>query len=345
MKVSEPTARLDAWVRRWWHGEAGALGHVADLALAPAELLYRGITAARNVGYTRGWLAAERAPMPVVSIGNLGVGGAGKTPFAAWLVERLARWGERPAVVIRGYGDDEVLLHRELNPGVPVYATPRRIAGVREAAAAGATVAVLDDGFQHRAIARDLDVVLVSAEAWTARRRLLPRGPWREGTRALGRAGVVVITRKSAPVERARAVAAEVRGEARDVVLCEIRPAAVAPLAGGELRALDWLLGSSILAVAALADPRPFLANLADAGAAVESEIFADHYAFTSEDAARLVWRAAGRPIVMTHKDAVKLAPLLSREAEAYVLRQEVRIEEGGDRLDAALTRGLGRGA
>ena len=143
-----------------------------------------------------------------------------------------------------------------------MFATPRRIDGVRAAAVAGATVAVLDDGFQHRRIARDLDLVLVSAEAWTARRRLLPRGPWREGARALRRAGVIIVTRKSAAPEQARVVASEVASwsGARGVVVCGIAPSALSRAgASSEGVALDWLRGRAVLAVAALADPLPFL--------------------------------------------------------------------------------------
>ncbi|HEX2189501.1 MAG TPA: tetraacyldisaccharide 4'-kinase, partial [Longimicrobiaceae bacterium] len=206
-----PGLRARAWVARWWAGEAGVAGSALDAALAPAELLFRGGVAARNLAYDRGWLRAERAPVPVVSVGNLGVGGAGKTPVAAWIAARLLARGLRPAVALRGYGDDEVQVHRELNPEVPVFAAARRVDAAREAAAAGRDVVVLDDGFQHRALARDLDVVLVSAEGWTPGRRLLPRGPWREGAAGLRRAGVLVATRKSADAARGAAVAAELR--------------------------------------------------------------------------------------------------------------------------------------
>ena len=106
---------------------------------------------------------------------------------------------------------------------------------------------------------------------------------------------------------------------------------------------LDRLAGRDVLAVAALADPLPFLDNLRALGTAPEPAVYADHYAFSASDAALLVRRAAGRPLVMTHKDAVKLAPLIPPGASAYVLHQELRVEEGDDALVAALHGVLGR--
>ncbi|HEU0078429.1 MAG TPA: tetraacyldisaccharide 4'-kinase [Longimicrobiaceae bacterium] len=329
--------RARTWVARWWAGEAGLPGRALDAGLAPAELLFRGTVAARNLAYDRGWLRAERAPVPVVGVGNVGVGGAGKTPLAAWIAARLLERGLRPAVALRGYGADEVQVHRELNPGVPVLAAARRIVAAREAAAAGCGVVVLDDGFQHRALARDLDVVLVSVEGWTGRRRLLPRGPWREDASALRRADVIVVTRKSAPEAEGVRVARELRSIApgMPVAQCWLAPDALVPLRSAT--AGPPSAGDAVLAVAALADPGPFAENLRGMGLAVELAAFPDHHAFDAAGAAALLARAAGRPIVMTHKDAVKLRDLLSPSAEAWVLTQRVRFTAGEDALLRAL--------
>lgn len=330
--------RARAWVARWWAGEAGLPGTMLGAGLAPAELVFRGTVAARNLAYARGWLRAERAPVPVVSVGNVGVGGAGKTPVAAWIAARLLERGERPAIALRGYGADEVQVHRELNPEVPVFAAARRIRAAREAAAAGCGVVVLDDGFQHRALARDLDVVLVSVEGWTARRRLLPRGPWREDASALRRAGVVVATRKSAPEAEGARVAGELRAIAPGVPVaeCWLAPDALVPL-GREAEPPPPAAGAAVLAVAALADPVPFAENLRGMGLSVELAAFPDHHAFDAGEAAALLARAAGRPIVMTHKDAVKLRDLLPPSAHARVLTQRVRFTAGEDALLRAL--------
>lgn len=335
--------RPDDFARRVWAGEGGALGAALRVALAPAEAAFRGVVAARNGAYDRGWLHAEHVDAPVISVGNVAVGGAGKTPFAAWLARRLAEWGRKPAIALRGYGEDEIVLHRELNPDIPVFRGKRRVDAAREAIAAGRDAIVLDDAFQHRALARDLDLVLVPVEGWEPRPRVLPRGPWREGLDALGRADAIVLTRKSADAARAAQVAAEVGRlhPAKPIVRCALLPSRLAPLRGGAGTGVDALAGRRVLAVAALATPEPFFATLRGAGAEVEAAAYPDHHPFSAEDARGLMDRAGGRRLVMTHKDAVKLRALLPPDADAWVLEQRVEIESGADTLDVALRRAL----
>lgn len=335
--------RPDAFVREVWAGEGGAAGAALRGLLAPAEAVYAAAVRARNQGYARGWLRSERVDVPVISIGNLSVGGAGKTPFAAWTARRLREWGRRPAIALRGYGEDEILLHRELNPDVPVFANRRRVEAAREAAAAGCDAVVLDDGFQHRALARDLDVVLLPVEGWEPRPRLVPRGPWREGLDALARADLVVLTRKSADAARAAEVAAEIGRlhPAPPLAQCALLPSRLVPLHGGEARGMETLAGRRVLGVAALALPEPFIEHLFEAGAEVDAATYPDHHLFDRDDANDLVEWAGGRMMVMTHKDAVKLRALLPPSADAFVLEQSVAIERGAEALDAALRRAL----
>ncbi|HZD03916.1 MAG TPA: tetraacyldisaccharide 4'-kinase, partial [Longimicrobiales bacterium] len=108
-------------VRRWWAGEGGLGGGVARTLTAPSEWLYRLGTGLRNRAFDAGWLRTHRTPGPVVSVGNLVVGGTGKTPVSAWLGTALERAGCRPALVARGYGVDELALHRRWNPSIPVH--------------------------------------------------------------------------------------------------------------------------------------------------------------------------------------------------------------------------------
>ncbi|HEV7590514.1 MAG TPA: tetraacyldisaccharide 4'-kinase [Longimicrobium sp.] len=334
---------MRAFVTRWWGGAGGAAGKVLDVALLPAEWAFRGVVAARNAAFARGMIVVDAVDVPVISVGNVGVGGAGKTPFAAWLAGRLRAWGHRPGIALRGYGEDEILLHRELNPRVWVASGARRVEAARELVVAGCDVVVLDDGFQHRRLARDLDVVLVAVEAWDPSPRLLPRGPWREDVPALARADAIVLTRKSAGAARAAEVAAEVARAVpgKPIAVCHLAPARLTPLHGGAARKLAWLRARDVLAVAALAQPGPFFDALRDAGAEVEEAAYSDHHPYTSADARHILDRAAGRTIVMTHKDAVKLRELLPPSTEALVLEQAVRIEAGGDALDGALRRAL----
>jgi tetraacyldisaccharide 4'-kinase len=339
--------RPDEFAREVWSGGGGAAGSALRVLLAPAEAGYGAVVRARNGAYDRGWLRSERVDVPVISIGNISLGGAGKTPFAAWMARRLMEWGRRPAIALRGYGEDEILLHRELNPDVPVFRGTRRVEAAREAVAAGRDVVVLDDAFQHRALARDLDIVLVPVEGWEPRPRLVPRGPWRERPRALGRADAIVLTRKSADAARAVQVEREVaRMHPRiPIIQCALLPSRLVPLHGGAARGMDALDGRKVLGVAALAVPEPFIEHLVEAGAEVDGATYPDHHPFDANDAADLVQWAGGRMMVMTHKDAVKLRPLLPASAEAYVLEQAVTIENGADALDAALRRALGERA
>lgn len=335
--------RPDDFAREVWAGGGGAAGAALRVALAPAEAAYGAIVGARNAAYDRGWLRSERAEVPVISIGNISVGGAGKTPFAAWIARRLREWGRRPAIALRGYGEDEILLHRELNPDVPVFRGKRRVEAAREAAAAGCDAVVLDDAFQHRALARELDIVLVPVEGWEPRPHLVPRGPWRESPRALGRADLIVLTRKSTDAARA----AEVEGEVarmhprKPIVRCALLPSRLVPLHGGEAKGIDALAGRKVLGVAALAVPEPFIEHLVEAGAEVDASTYPDHHPFDEDDARDLVEWAGGRMMVVTHKDAVKLRALLPSSVNVYVLEQTVTIESGADALDAALRHAL----
>jgi tetraacyldisaccharide 4'-kinase len=332
-----------AWVRRWWRGEGGAVGGVLDGVLWPVEHLFGAIAAARNNAYERGLLRVERATIPVISVGNLSVGGAGKTPVAAWVAGRLLAWGFRPAIVLRGYAEDEVDVHRELNPEVEVVVGKRRAAAVAEAAVRGCDVAVVDDGFQHRALARDLDLVLVSADGWRERRPLLPRGPWRERVTGLRRAGVAVVTRKAVSLSRAEEVAAALDRAVpgTTVAICRIEPSRVVSLHGGVPNPVENLSGREVLAVASLADPEPFRRNLQAAGARVELLAYPDHHDFDRSDVDRILRDLRGRPLLMTRKDAVKLRALIPEGPEALVLEQTVHMECGGDLLDDALRKAV----
>jgi tetraacyldisaccharide 4'-kinase len=331
--------RLAAGVVRMWAGEGGAAGAALRAALRPAEAVYRGVIRLRNAAFDRGWRPARDPGIPVVSVGNLTVGGTGKTPLTAWMVRTLAEAARRPAVVLRGYGDDETREHTELNPDVPVFPAPRRIEGATAAREAGCDVVVLDDGFQHRVLARDLDLVLIAAEQWTPRPRLLPAGRWREGLRALARADAVIVTRKTASDAAAEACIEGIRRRVPHlpIAVAAIRPGALTPVGGDEPRPLEALAGSDVLAAAGLADPAPFFGQLRAAGLAVEEIAFPDHHPYAAVDGERLADLAAGRPLLVTRKDAVKLRPLLPPDLDAWVVDLDVRFERGEDAIRTLL--------
>ena len=335
---------LAARLTATWHRDG-----LGARLLAPAAWVFGGGVAVRNALYDRGLRRAYRLGLPTVSIGNLSVGGTGKTPLTSWVAGEFAARGLRPAILLRGYrGEDETLVHRELTPAAEVLADPDRVRGAGRARAAGAQVLILDDGFQHRRAARDLDVVLVAAEDGAAH-RLLPAGPLREGRSALARAQVLVVTRKVATQDDAADVASAwseghdhltiVVAElaARDLVAVHADPG-VAP----STAAISSLAGKAVCAISGVGAPESFERQLIGHGARVRSAVrFADHHAYTERDVARLVDLArSAEAVVCTLKDAVKLRGRWPRGGPPlWYLSQAVTIEWGAEEFGARLAR------
>lgn len=355
----------------WWSERPGA----AAIALAPplrlAAALFRAGAALRGALYDAGVLRAARAGVPVVSIGNLAVGGAGKTPAALAVAHRLLARGRRVAILSRGYGatrsdprvvsdgarvllpadqggDEPVLVARRL-PGTPVLCGPRRAAlAARAVGELGTDVLLLDDGFQHRALARDLDVVVLDAANPFGNGRLLPAGPNREPRAALRRAGLVWLSRAdqadAARLEALRALAREATGrapvESRHAPVGLV-DAALAP-AGG----LDLLRDRRVLLLAGIARPGGFRRTLAALGAEIAAEaVFPDHHRFTGAELAEAL-RAADAArcelVVTTEKDAVRLPAAAAADPRVRAVRIDAAVVAGGEALDAALDAALG---
>jgi tetraacyldisaccharide 4'-kinase len=326
---------------RVWYG-TDAFASTLRTALIPAERIFGGLVGARELLYDAGWLPARETSIPALSVGNLTVGGTGKTPMAAWLARGLFARGARPAVVLRGYGDDEPLVHRILNPDVPVIVGADRVTAVAQAAAAGATVAVLDDAFQHRRVQRLADIVLVSADRWTGGVRLLPAGPWREPLEAIRRATLVVVTRKAASDLRVGEVHEELARIAPSIPRVSVR------LAFGELvrvgesvetRAIESLRGARVRALLSIADPKAFIQQMQAKGIQIDPRIFPDHHSFTgAEIDAALRGVASDDLVLCTLKDAVKLGPLWPRLAPPlWYVSQQVMVERGVGGLERVL--------
>lgn len=322
----------------WWSDSAGA--RAARVALAPASMLFSLVVRVRNALYDRRIVRVHAPRIPALSVGNLTVGGTGKTPVSSWLATALQSRGARPAIVLRGYGDDEPLVHARLTPDIPVIVDANRLEAIERAAAADSDIAVLDDGFQHRRVSRAADVVLVSADVPGGPVRLLPTGPLREPVTALRRASLVIITRKAATLDDARAVAAHVHAIAPDV------PTAIVHLALGEIRIgvappvpLASIAGRRVLAIAGIGNGDAFGEQLRQAGATVRMKAFPDHHPFTEADARALARDLGADEIALcTLKDAVKLLSLWPREARAIgYVSQAVIVEECKDAIDAIL--------
>ncbi|MCG6949697.1 MAG: tetraacyldisaccharide 4'-kinase [Acidobacteria bacterium] len=310
--------------------------------LLPMTPLYRGAVAARNAAYRRGWIERTRLDVPVISVGNLTFGGTGKTPTVIALARDLVRKGRHPAVLTRGYkrdddaqavvvgpdpkqtaaevGDEPLEMARRL-PGVPIVVDPDRARGGARAQLLGADVVVLDDGFQHRRLERDLDLVLVDAGDPFGGGRLPPLGRLREPLTGLARAGAVLVTKVSTEW---RAQVAEIERVAHrvapglEILVSRIRPNRVLVPPEG-WREPTILSGQRVLAFAGLGRPEGFAATLVEAGAEiVATRWFPDHHAYTDQDLADILSqaRAASAVPVTTAKDAVKL----SSEAGVWVV-------------------------
>ena len=327
-------------VRQLWFGRSRR-ARAARAALRPLEAAYGAVMSARERLYDHGLLASHVLALPAASVGNLTVGGTGKTPVAAWLADQLVQRGARPAIVLRDYRGDEGLVHAALNPGVPVVTGADRVAAVARAASLGADVAVLDDAFQHRRARRDLDLVLLSADAWGGSHHLLPAGPWREPLAALRRASLLMVTRKAASPDVVDEMLVATRARAPRVGLLSARlaPAALVDAHSAAAHPLSSAASARLLAVAGVADPGAFGRQLEELGAEVDLRVFGDHHRFSASEAERLA-RAAERAdfVVCTLKDAVKLAPVWPRGGPSlWYLSQQVILERGRPELDRAI--------
>jgi len=367
---------MTALERAWWAERPTARQRAALAALWPLEALFGGVVALRGLAYRRRWLLVTVAPAPVISVGNVAVGGAGKTPVTHAIATRLAARGRRVAILSRGYGavrtdprvvadgervllsaeaggDEPVLLARRL-PGVRVLCGPRRAELATLATATlGADTLLLDDGFQHRALARDLDVVVLDAANPFGNGHLLPVGPNREPRRALGRAGLVWLSRadQALPEQLERLRVLAFRATGRGPV--ESRHAPLDLLDGtlSRSRGLAAVRGKRVLLLSGLARPGSFRRTVEGLGAEVVAERrHPDHHRFTAADldGARAAADAAGAEwIVTTEKDAVRLPAAWGAEPRLAVVRIEAELLAGEATLqavlDAALSAGDGR--
>jgi tetraacyldisaccharide 4'-kinase len=324
---------------------SSVLSPVNALLSFPAAAYYA-VQKTREKAYSWGMLSQETGPVPVISVGNLLLGGTGKTPFVIYLSEMLRNRGMTPAVVSRGYGGtnrapylvvgdgssgeplvgpdacgDEPYLIAERLPDVPVIVGHRRIYPVRAALEMfGCSVVVLDDGFQHLALKRDADIVLLKG----SEDHMFPWGRLREPLSALKRANIVVLVAEAAvpdaaaayvkaPIFRCRPIAA---GLARGVALQTIEPA-------------DMYSGREVILASGIANPERFRATAEKLGWTIVDHLsFPDHHRFTDKELRSILDRAAGSPIVVTEKDWVKLPSWFKEMDQVAALRIEMVLDD-----------------
>lgn len=349
--------RLRRGVLAAWEGDPASPVWSRALAgsLSPLGAVYGASMARRRRRYEDGKARAEKIAAPVVSVGNLTLGGTGKTPTVAWTLEKLLAGGRRPAVVSRGHGarpgdamvvsdgeggltasppaaDEAAMLARRY-PGLPVLTGARRARVARKAAEEfGADAVVLDDGFQHLSLSREMDLVLLRGDRPFGNGRVTPAGALREPASALARADAVLVTGECSA--RARSgIQSLARGA--PVFGGRLSPDSVLDARGEKAGSPDALQGARVVAVSGLGNPRGFEKTLESLGVEVLAHhAYADHARYAPADGALLassLREASADFILTTEKDAVKLAPLLGG-TPLRVLRVVMRIDE-----DAAL--------
>lgn len=327
-----------------------ARGGLAIECLRAPAAVFSALAAARGALYDRGLLPAVQVDAPVVSVGNLSAGGSGKTPMCAWLARHFEDRGRRVGLLSRGWGaatgewNDEGRLLARLAPQAEQIQDRDRVRGALALVARGVDVVVLDDGFQHRRLARDLDLVLVDAtRPWGLPGRtsknapLLPRGLLRERPAALARASALVITRvdqvQSSDLLALRAELARVAPHV-PIACARHRPLALRSLRRG-VQPLEALRGEAVDCVSALGSPAAFERTLEDLGARlIERRRLPDHHRYVATDLDGL--GAAGRIVVTSAKDATKLETLQLAQ-DVWVLDIEFELVEGAAVLEALL--------
>jgi len=323
--VNTPIGRARASLRsrsrpgQLWYGD-GFLARALSALLAPLGWLYCAVAALRAIAYRRGWFNAESVGVPVVVVGNLTVGGTGKTPLVLWLVEHLRGRGLRPGVAMRGYGGKRqgppLLVQADSDPfefgdepvllagrtGCPVVVGPDRVAAARLLALQhGCDIVVTDDGLQHYRLRRDGEILLVDGMRGFGNGRCLPAGPLREPRGRAARADLIVVNvgdgSGDGGVDRRGA-----GGDLGAMRMTLVPGAAVNLYHAGERRALAAFRGERVTAIAGIGNPERFFAMLRNLGLDTVTRAFPDHHRYTGSDLARL----PHGPILMTEKDAVK---------------------------------------
>lgn len=322
---------LAARLQRVWWSERDA-----PWGLRALSGVFGAAVGLRRAAYASGLLVQQRVGRPVIVVGNITVGGSGKTPLVVWICEQLTALGARPGIVLRGYGgsaaraaapllvtravdaatagDEAVLLAQRT--GKPVVVCRNRVRAARRLLEEGVDVIVADDGLQHLRLARDLELAVIDARRGLGNRRLLPAGPLREPPARLVHVDAVVVNGSDPPIGGG----ADTRGLAwlalppsLPCLHMRLQGDRLAPLDGRDSptppgsgavppMALARLAGHRVHAVAGIADPERFFLQLRAAGLELITHAFPDHHRYRREQ----LTFGDGLPVLMTEKDAVK---------------------------------------
>lgn len=337
---SAPT-RTAAWLELISGRRGGLVASISRAGLAALTPLYGAGIAARNWLYHWNLLRSQRLPARVISVGNLTAGGTGKTPTVAWIVRALQAAGHQPAIISRGYAgqdgvNDEKLVLDQLLPGVPHRLNPDRVAAAKELldAPGAPTHLVLDDAFQHRRIARDVDLVLIDAMNPWGFGSLFPRGLLREPIRSLRRADSILVTRSDLVDEAARqAIQQRIRAVTDSPILwTRFEPTRLRNFAG-ECLSLLQARESRWGAFCGIGNPDGFCRTLTSCGLAVPDHRFRaypDHYRYEPGvlgDIGQWGQKLGVDGLLVTHKDLVKIPHIGLNGVPVWALEIELRVE------------------
>ena len=307
------------FVESIWYGPRGPLSWI----LRPFALIFRCVVAVRRWAYQRGWFDSGLAGAPVLVIGNISVGGTGKTPLVEFVANQAIAMGRRPAIVSRGYGGDPpptpAQVPRSADPAIfgdepvlladrcdcPVWVDVNRLRAARAAVQQGANLVICDDGLQHYRLRRDAEIAVLDGARQLGNGLLLPAGPLREPAERLKSVSLVVVNDP---------------GQVADYPGFQLVPGPLKSQVGGEERPLESLRGTRVLAVAGIGNPDRFLAQLEHAGIRITAVPVPDHGrvdlpALTSQ----------GIPIIMTEKDAIKYKYLNNISKEIYYMPVDLK--------------------
>ena len=293
------------WLERQWYQRTGW-----QIILRPVSWVFRVLTASRRLAYRLRLLRSRKLSVPVIIVGNISVGGTGKTPFVIWLVQLLRQNGWYPGIISRGYGGNVIHTHqvtKDSSPhdvgdepvllvqrtGVPLYVGRKRTRAARYLLRdyPECNLIISDDGLQHYALERDMEIIIIDGERVFGNGQLLPAGPLREASTRLEAADAVVFN--SGP-------------PAAGSYLMQLVPEDLRKLSNHEERMeLSRLIGKRVHAVAGIGNPQRFFGQLEKMGMVVEAHPFADHHAYSEAD----FQFAKDDIVLMTEKDAVKCIP------------------------------------
>ncbi|MEN8212790.1 MAG: tetraacyldisaccharide 4'-kinase [Pseudomonadota bacterium] len=300
--------------------------HPLALLLSPLSLLFLAVTRLRRAAYSLHLKKVYRAPVPVIIVGNISVGGTGKTPLVIWLCRYLLRQGYKPGVVLRGYGgdashwpqqvrsdsdpaivgDEAVVIAAE--SGCPVCADPDRTEAVQELLRCSpCDVIISDDGLQHYALARDIEIAVIDGERRFGNGLLLPAGPLREPVSRLRKVDLVIINQHCS----------------EGFHCLHLAPDQLVNLATGEKRSIDAISGSRVHAVSGIGNPARFYRLLTDAGIEIKEHSYPDHHRFAAAD----ILFDDELPVIMTAKDAVKCRPYATSRHWSLLLKVQPSTE------------------